>query len=72
MSVMSKNTIAVPDSRIDSENMSQLVVRINGTLPDLSIMGDEEKSERAAEVKRMEIARQYILFCIYNKSFRWC
>ncbi|MDQ6863979.1 MAG: MBL fold metallo-hydrolase [Thermoproteota archaeon] len=53
---MSKNTIAVPDSRIDTENMSQLVVRINGTLPDLSIMGDEEKSERAAEVKRMEIA----------------
>ena len=53
---MSKNTIAVPDSQIDTENMSQLVVRINGTLPDLSIMGDEEKSERAAEVKRMEIA----------------
>ena len=53
---MSKNTIAVPDSQIDTENMSLLVVRINGTLPDLSIMGDEEKSERAAEVKRMEIA----------------
>ena len=38
MSVMSKNTIGVPDSQIDTENMSQLVVRINGTLPDLSIM----------------------------------
>jgi hypothetical protein len=33
-----------------------LIVRINGTLPDLSIMGDEEKSERAAEVKKMELA----------------
>jgi len=54
MSVMGKNTIA--DPQIDTENMSQLLVRINGTLPDLSIMGDEEKSERAAEVKRMEIA----------------
>jgi phosphoribosyl 1,2-cyclic phosphodiesterase len=34
----------------------ELIVRINGTLPDLSVMGDEEKSERAAEVKKMEIA----------------
>jgi phosphoribosyl 1,2-cyclic phosphodiesterase len=33
-----------------------LFVRINGTLPDLSIIGDEEKSERAAEVKNMESA----------------
>ena len=33
-----------------------LIVRINGTLPDLSIMGNEEKSERAAEVKKMEKA----------------
>ena len=71
MSVMSKNTIAVPDSRIDTENMSQLVVRINGTLPDLSIMGDEEKSERARS-KENGNSSQYILFCIYNKSFRWC
>ena len=35
---------------------SLLLVRINGTLPDLSTIGDVEKSERAAEVKRMEIA----------------
>jgi phosphoribosyl 1,2-cyclic phosphodiesterase len=33
-----------------------LIVRINGTLPDLSVIGDEEKSERAAEVKEMELA----------------
>jgi len=33
-----------------------LLVRINGTLPDLSIMGDDERSERAAEVKKMELA----------------
>jgi phosphoribosyl 1,2-cyclic phosphodiesterase len=38
----------------DMEN--DLLVRINGTLPDLSIIGDEEKSERAAEVKKMEMA----------------
>jgi len=31
-------------------------VRINGTLPELSTLGDEEKSERAAEVKKMEFA----------------
>ena len=38
----------------DMEN--DLLVRINGTLPDLSIMGDEERSERAAEAKKMELA----------------
>jgi phosphoribosyl 1,2-cyclic phosphodiesterase len=31
---------------------SQAVVRINGVLPDISTLGDYEKSERAAEVKR--------------------
>lgn len=33
----------------------QLLVRINGTLPDFSLLGDEKKSERAAEVKQKEI-----------------
>jgi phosphoribosyl 1,2-cyclic phosphodiesterase len=33
-----------------------LVVRINGTLPDISTLGSEEKSERAAEVKRQGIS----------------
>jgi phosphoribosyl 1,2-cyclic phosphodiesterase len=31
---------------------SQAIVRINGVLPDISKLGDAEKSERAAEVKR--------------------
>ena len=31
---------------------SQSIVRINGVLPDLSTIGDKEKSERAAEVKQ--------------------
>ena len=31
---------------------SQAIVRINGVLPDISILGDAEKSERASEVKR--------------------
>ena len=30
----------------------QLMVRINGTLPDISALDSEEKSERGAEVKR--------------------
>src|ERR1700739_2672044 len=38
----------------DMEN--ELLVRINGTLADLSAMRDEEKSARAAEVKKMELA----------------
>jgi phosphoribosyl 1,2-cyclic phosphodiesterase len=50
---MFKNTAPVYKSQ-DVEN--DLLVRINGTLPDFSIIGDEEKSERAAEVKKMEIA----------------
>src|ERR1051326_848846 len=33
-----------------------IVVRINGTLPDISTLGSEEKSERAAEVKRQGIS----------------
>jgi len=33
----------------------QLLVRINGTLPDISLLGDEKKSERAAEVKQKGI-----------------
>src|SRR5215467_2740959 len=45
---------ALVSYRQDMEN--ELLVRINGTLPDLSAMGDEEKSERAAEVKKMELA----------------
>jgi phosphoribosyl 1,2-cyclic phosphodiesterase len=32
---------------------SQVIVRINGVLPDISILGDAEKSERAAEVKKI-------------------
>jgi phosphoribosyl 1,2-cyclic phosphodiesterase len=52
---LNKNTAVMPDSQIAMEN-SLLLVRINGTLPDLSTIGDVEKSERAAEVKRLEIA----------------
>ena len=40
--------------RIDTLE-SQAIVRINGVLPDISILGDVEKSERAAEVKRTGI-----------------
>lgn len=34
---------------------ARVLVRINGTLPDLSTLGDEKNSERAAEVKQQEI-----------------
>jgi phosphoribosyl 1,2-cyclic phosphodiesterase len=57
---MNKNVGAEFDSQSSNlQNLStgnDLVVRINGTLPDFSIMGDVEKSERAAEVKSMERA----------------
>lgn len=33
----------------------KLIVRINGTLPDVSILGSESKSERAEEVRRQGI-----------------
>src|ERR1051325_8563206 len=33
----------------------RLIVRINGTLPDVSILGSEGKSERAEEVRRQGI-----------------
>jgi hypothetical protein len=50
---MSRNTALVSKPKFMEHS---LIVRINGTLPDFSIMGDEEKSERAAEFKKMEIA----------------
>ena len=33
----------------------QLTVRINGTLPDISVLGSEDDSERASEVKNQNI-----------------
>lgn len=52
-----QNDGSTPDRYIQSEiRNTQLFVRINGTLPNLSTVGDEEKSERAAEVKKMNIA----------------
>jgi phosphoribosyl 1,2-cyclic phosphodiesterase len=53
MALMSRNTALASKPKFMEHS---LIVRINGTLPDFSIMGDEEKSERAAEVKKMEIA----------------
>ena len=47
------------NSQVSSTNKvieGQLVVRINGTLPDISTLGSEEKSERAAEIKRQGIS----------------
>jgi len=53
LALASRNTAPVSYT----QDMEQdLIVRINGTLPDLSVIGDEEKSERAAEVKEMELA----------------
>ena len=42
--------------RDDPHNISaNVLVRINGTIPEVSTLGDEKKSERAAEVKQKEI-----------------
>ncbi|HET7391240.1 MAG TPA: hypothetical protein VFJ51_10485 [Nitrososphaeraceae archaeon] len=38
-----------------AEKTTQLSVRINGTLPNISTLGDEQKSERAKEIKRNKI-----------------
>ena len=35
-----------------AQKTTQLLVRINGTLPNISILGNQQKSERAAEVTR--------------------
>ena len=53
MALASRNTAPVSYTQ-DLEH--DLIVRINGTLPDLSVMGDDAKSERAAEVKKMDLA----------------
>ncbi|MGB7953553.1 MAG: hypothetical protein WCF23_06195 [Candidatus Nitrosopolaris sp.] len=52
------------DSQIDKK--SQLLVRINGTMPDLTTMGDEEKSE-GFRSKENGYSCQHILFCICDK-----
>ena len=37
-----------------AQKTTQLLVRINGTLPNISIL-DQQKSERAAEIKRNKV-----------------
>jgi hypothetical protein len=39
--------------QIQNGNLFNYAVRINGVLPDIHTLGDEEISERAAEVKRL-------------------
>ena len=34
-----------------AEKPTQLLVRINGTLPNIHTLGDEQKTERVAEIK---------------------
>jgi hypothetical protein len=50
-----------------------LIVRINGILPDFSSLGSEEKSERAQEIKRQGITRtllaRYMLELIQTDKF---
>lgn len=38
-----------------AEKSTQLLARINGALPDISTLGDEQKTERAAEIKRNKV-----------------
>ncbi len=40
---------------MSSDKNIQLMVRINGTLPDITTLGSEGLSERAAEVKNQDI-----------------
>ena len=39
----------------DLTSTSKTLVRMNGVMPDISTLGNSEKSERAAEVKRVNI-----------------
>jgi phosphoribosyl 1,2-cyclic phosphodiesterase len=50
---IAKNLLS--DSHSNPVTNGRLMVRINGTLPDLSILGNEKNSERAAEVKKKDI-----------------
>ena len=44
------------NTRANSHNIkAKVLVRINGTLPDISTLGDEKNSERAAELKQQKI-----------------
>lgn len=45
---------STPASRA-STSMARTLVRVNGVLPDISTLGNPEKSERAAEVKRANL-----------------
>ena len=45
---------SIPTSRA-STFMSKTLVRINGVLPDISTLGNSEKSERAAELKKASL-----------------
>jgi ribonuclease BN (tRNA processing enzyme) len=50
------STSLATNTGFDSPNIpTKVLVRINGTLPDISTIGDEKNSERAAEVKQQEI-----------------
>ena len=51
--IESTNT-KLPKATLTEKTIAEenLVVRINGTLPDFSTLGHEEKSQRAAEIKR--------------------
>src|SRR6185437_10701337 len=51
-------TVDFPKTPASERTISQhgLIVRINGTLPDISTLGSEEKSERTAEIKRQNIS----------------
>jgi predicted secreted Zn-dependent protease len=52
LNVQQSSTPANNNKPISSD---QLLIRINGTLPDLETLGSEEKSERAAEIKQYGI-----------------
>ena len=52
--IESTHTSKFPKATVTEKTITEenLIVRINGTLPDFSTLGHEEKSQRAAEIKR--------------------
>ena len=45
----------------------QIILRINGALPDINLLGGEDNSERAAEVKNQNKLLKYFMFYFFEK-----
>ena len=47
----------------DLTSTSKTLVRMNGVMPDISTLGNSEKSERASRGKESQYHRKYFMLC---------